>query len=121
MARSILVLWRWSEAQRLEGYSRITHSVGGQMKAIAKGDRLFVCATSGGELYLLGLLEVSRDSRKENYAPARKKFGSHRAPCRNVGGPFMIAPLGERKWQLRFINTASERLKRGVTLALQLR
>lgn len=90
------------------------------MKAVHKGDRLFICATSADELYLLGLLQVSR-VMKERSAGLRAEFGDYRAVCRNLSGVFKILPLGKRKWQLRFVNTDSDRLDPDVTLALQVR
>jgi hypothetical protein len=120
MARDILVLWRWSEALDSEGQGGSFDSIGGQMKAVHKGDRLFICATSADELYLLGLLQV-RKVAKERSPGLRAEFGNYRAICRNLSGKFQILPLAKRKWQLRFLNTESDRLDPHVRLALQLR
>ena len=92
------------------------------MKAVHKGDRLFICATSADELYLLGLLQVRKVVR-ERSPGLRAKFGNYRADCRNLSGVFKILPLRKRKWQLRFVNTKekSDRLHPDVTLALQVR
>jgi predicted HNH restriction endonuclease len=90
------------------------------MKAVQKGDRLFICATSADELYLLGLLQV-RKVVKERSSRSRAEFGDHQAICRNLSGSFKILPLGKRKWHLRFVNTQSDRLDPAVTLALQVR
>ncbi len=119
MARNILVLWRWSEAVASENYVDFS-SVGSQMKVVKKGDRLFICATTEGELYVLGLLEAKKVVREHDRG-LRESFGRYRALCRNVGGPFQIIPLGRRKWQLRFVNTDSDRLDPNVKLAMQVR
>jgi hypothetical protein len=120
MARNILVLWRWSEALECEGQSGNFGSIGGQMKGVHKGDRLFICATATDELYLLGLLQV-RKVMKERSSSLRAEFGNYRALCRNLSGIFKILPLGKRKRQLRFVNTKADRLDANVTLALQVR
>jgi hypothetical protein len=119
MARNILILWRRTEAEGSAGEAHFD-SVGGQMKAVRKDDRLFICATRDGELYLLGLLQV-RQVVKERSAGLRAEFGPYRAVCRNLSGPFKVLPVGKRKWQLRFVNTDSKRLDPNVMLALQLR
>jgi len=107
MARNIMILWRWSEALECEGESwRHFGSVGGQMKGVKEGDRLFVCATTDGELYLLGLVQV-KDVKK--------------GVCRNLSGTFKRLPLEKRKWQLRFVNTDASRLDPNVRLASQVR
>ncbi len=120
MSRNILVLWRWSEALASEGWDGHMSSVGGQMKAVRKGDRLFICATSEGELYLLGLLQVKKVVPESDSA-LQAEFGNYRAVCHNLGGPFKILPLRKRKWQLRFVNTAADRLNPKATLAMQVR
>src|SRR5262245_54538485 len=120
MARNVLVLWRWSEALECDGLGGHFSSIGGQMKAVHRGDRLFICTTSADELYLLGLLQV-RKVVKERRPGVRAEFGDYRAICRNLGGTFKILPLAKRKWQLRFVNTESDRLDPDVTLALQVR
>jgi hypothetical protein len=71
-------------------------------------------------LYLLGWLQV-REVVKERSPGLRAKFGNYQATCRNLGGVFKILPLGKRKWQLRFVNTESDRLAPDVALALQVR
>ena len=90
------------------------------MKAVNKGDRLFICATSPDELYLLGLLQV-RKVVKESSPGRKAAFGDYRAICRNLSETFKILPLGKRKWQLRFLKTDSDRLDQSITLALQVR
>jgi hypothetical protein len=90
------------------------------MKAVNKGDRLFICATTAEELYLLGLLQV-RKVVKERSRGLQKEFGHYRADCRNLSGVFKILPLGKQKRQLRFVNTDSDRLDPNITLALQVR
>lgn len=90
------------------------------MKAVNKDDRLFICATAADELYLLGLLQV-RKVVKERSPGLQANFGNYRAICRNLSGNFQIIPLGKRKWQLRFVNTDSDRLNPDIKLALQVR
>src|SRR5262245_33758563 len=101
MSRDLLVLWRWRDALDYEG-QRHHDSVGSQMKGLAKGDRLFICATTGNELYLLGLLQVQKVIPERNQK-LRLEYGTYWAKCRNLSGPFRIIPLGRRKWQLRFV------------------
>lgn len=119
MSRNILVLWRWSEAVDSEGDDGDFSSIGGQMKAVQKGDCLYIGATKNDELYLLGMLLV-KEVKEERNRGLRALFGKYRANCQNVGGPFKILPLGERKWKLRFVNTKSNRLSPKVRLASQL-
>ena len=59
----VLLLWRWDEAERSEGYA-YTNSVGVQMKHRKKGDRLFICATRSNELFLLGAIQVNEVERE---------------------------------------------------------
>src|SRR6266404_6166194 len=118
MPRNVLVLWRYSEALDSEGMSHDFRSVGGQMRGVKKGDRLFFCATSGDELYLLGLGEVKKVSRERN-ARLQAKFGGYSAVCKNLSRPFKILPLRTLKWRLRFESTAADRLHQKVRLALQ--
>jgi hypothetical protein len=121
MGRNIMVLWRWSEAHACEGdASRQFNPIGSQLRTARKGDRLFVCATVAGELYLLGLLKV-QEVMKERSAVLREQFGDWRARCRNLGGPFKILGLGRHKWQLRFVNSQSDRLDPNIKLAMQVR
>jgi predicted HNH restriction endonuclease len=90
------------------------------MKGVKKDDRLFICATIADELYLFGLLQV-RKVVKERSHHIQANFGDYRAVCRNLSGNFLRRPLGKRKWQLRFVNTDSDRLNPEVKLALQVR
>lgn len=89
--RDLLVLWRHSEALQCEGDDDITNSVGGQMRHVEKGDRLFVCSTAQNELFLLGVLHVEAVKR-ERSPTARHLFGSHRADCTNESGGFPCHP-----------------------------
>jgi hypothetical protein len=114
-----MILWRWSEAEASRGILEMD-SVGGQMRSIARGDRLFVCATKQDELFLLGVLQAKKVVKERNSA-ARDAFGFYRALCRNLSGPFGITPLGDAKWSLRFVNTASDRLDPNKKIAMQVR
>ena len=103
--RDVLVLWRWRAANEVKGRP-MDGSVGAQMRALHKGDRLFVCATHLDELFLLGAIHVDRIRQTP-----RNPYGSHRAEGRNLSGPFKIIPLQRRLLtQLRFVNTANDRL-----------
>ncbi|MFQ5424622.1 MAG: HNH endonuclease [Phycisphaerae bacterium] len=104
--RNVLVLWTWTEAQDVEG-EECWGSVGAQMRSILKGDRLFVCATHDDELFLLGIIDITKVSRLRRKHP----YGSHRAEGRNRSGPFRIIPMGSLKWRLRFESTSSYRLR----------
>ena len=90
------------------------------MRGLQKNDRLFICATTADELYLLGLLQVTKVNVEKN-PRLQEQYGSHRAVCRNLGGVFKRLPMAARKWQLRFLNTVSDRLNRNVKLAHQVR
>lgn len=118
MARNILVLWRWSQAVKSEGLSE-KESIGEQMREVNKGDRLYICATSNDELYLLGILEVKRTRNETNWV-LQDEFGKFRAVCRNLSGAFKRLPLGKRKWQLRFVSINADRLRRDCNLGQQL-
>jgi hypothetical protein len=95
-------------------------SVGSQMKRVHRGDRLFVLAIKANELYALGAIDVEH-VRRERSKQAVEAFGDYRAEGQNVTGPFTIAPLGSRKWKLRFESVDSPALVRGVGLPLQVR
>ena len=116
MGNSVLVLWRWHEAEASRGY-RCNGSVGWQMRHREKGDRLFICATRDNELFLLGAINV-QSVRQERTKEARESLGSHRAEGRCISGPFQIIPLGSVKWKLRFVS-ASDRLSRRFKIASQ--
>jgi 5-methylcytosine-specific restriction endonuclease McrA len=114
--RDVLVLWRWPEANQVEG-RRMDSSVGGQMRAIRAGDRLFVCATHLDDLFLLGIMRVSRIRRVRGHP-----YGSHRAQGRNLSGPFKIIALRrDLLTRLRFASTGSDRLALSRPLAHQVR
>ena len=111
LVRNILVLWRWQEAEYHDG-EPVNRSIGGQMKGLKGGDKLFVCTTRNDELYLMGVISVSRTGKLSNngyYASG----ASH--------GPFCIFPLGNLKWKLRFENTESDRLSKTTQIAWQVR
>ena len=69
---------------------------------------MFVWAVHGQELHLLGAIRVTRSGR--DWAQGRSLYG-----------PFKIIPLKDRKWQLRFQQTAAEKLKRQSPIAMQVR
>lgn len=104
--RDFLTLWRWGEALNVNGKTiesaRGTHSGG-----LNSGDRMFVWAVSGEELYILGVIEIDES-------------GPDWARGKSVYGPFMMVPLKQLKWRLRFLRTKADRLIRG-NLAMQVR
>src|SRR5262245_49849059 len=100
--------------------SRQFSPIGNRLRTAMRGDRLFVCATVADELYLMGLLQVQKVA-KERSAILRERFGGWRARCRNLGGPFKILAIGRHKWQLRFVNSQSDRLDPNIKLAMQIR
>jgi hypothetical protein len=105
--RVFLVLWKWEEAERLNGFPE----AGGHGKhsgGLRKGDRMFVWATKNNELFILGAIRVERS-------------GKDWATGKNLYGPFQIIPLQSLKWKLRFQNSASEKLSRRTNLAMQVR
>jgi hypothetical protein len=104
--RDFLVLWKWKEALAVEG-EVMTGAVGSHAGGLKRGDRMFVWATTGNELFLLGAIEVMRS-------------GKRRADGRSVYGPFQIIPLKGLKWRLRF-QASAERLSRKGQLAMQVR
>lgn len=114
--RSFLVLWRTAEAESWLGYIP-RGSVGTHMKGVVPGDRIFLSACDGAELYLLGAMRVT-SLGIEKGGPYRGK------PCANgktLAGPFQMVPLGSIKWRLRFENTAATRLSTSKSLLWQVR
>lgn len=105
--RAYLVLWKWSEAERISGRV-ITGGRGRHSGGLKRGDRIFVWATKGHELYLLGAIQINRGGR--NWAEGKSLYGR-----------FQIIPLEGLKWKLRFQSTASDRLSRDAPIALQVR
>jgi len=105
--RAYLVLWKYSEAERING-SVITRGEGSHSGGLKKGDRIFVWATKGDELYILGAIQIERGGREW-------------AEGQSLYGPFQIVPLKGLKWRLRFQNSASEKLSRETPIALQVR
>jgi len=105
--RTYLVLWKWSEAERING-SVITRGEGSHSGGLRKGDRIFVWATTGDELYILGAIQVERGGR--DWAEGQSLYG-----------PFQIVPLKNLKWRLRFQNSVSEKLSHDKPIAWQVR
>lgn len=105
--RTYLVLWKYSEAERING-SVITRGEGSHSGGLKKGDRIFVWATKGDELYILGAIQIERGGREW-------------AEGQSLYGPFQIVPLKGLKWRLRFQNSASDKLSRETPIALQVR
>jgi len=121
MARDPLVLWRWAEVVDSQGWSATkVDSIGGQMRGVEEGDKLFICGTTEGELYLAGHLEVAR-VELERSRVLQEKYGRFSARCRNVGGPFQVIPLEKDKWKLRFVRSESDRLNPNIDLFRQVR
>jgi 5-methylcytosine-specific restriction endonuclease McrA len=105
--RNFLVLWKWKEALSVEGRV-ITGARGTHAGGLRPGDRIFVWATTGNELYVLGAINIKRGGK--NWAEGQSVFG-----------PFQIIPLKALKWRLRFQQTTSDKLSRDTALALQVR
>lgn len=105
--RVYLVLWKWSEAERING-SVITRGEGSHSGGLKRGDRIFVWATKGDELYVLGAIQIERG-------------GLVWAEGQSIYGPFQIVPLKGLKWRLRFQNSVSVKLSRDTPIALQVR
>jgi hypothetical protein len=105
--RDFMVLWKWEEALQVRGFAirsaRGTHSGG-----LNRGDRMFVWAVHGDELYLLGAIRV-------------KRSGNNWAEGESIYGAFRLIPLKRLKWQLRFQNSDAEALSPKTALALQVR
>lgn len=105
--RNYLVLWKYDEAQRLDGHE-VTSTYGTHSGGLTRGDRMFVIATHENELYLLGAVEVQRS-------------GEGWAEVVSLSGVFRIIPLKGRKWQLRFEGTSSPKLTKDSPIAMQVR
>jgi HNH endonuclease len=105
--RRYLVLWKYSEAEEVRGKvvnrARGTHATG-----LSTGDRMFVVATTGNELYLLGVIEVEQS-------------GSNRCTGKSLFGTFDIIPMKRLKWRLRFESPRSQKLTPHYPLARQVR
>ena len=106
-SRAYLVLWKWSEAERINGRV-ITRGEGSHSGGLKRGDRIFVWATKGDELYILGAIQIERG-------------GQDWAEGQSLYGPFQIVPLKGLKWRLRFQKSVSEKLSRDTPIALQVR
>jgi hypothetical protein len=102
-----LVLWKYSEALRVNGLV-MTGAEGTHAGGLARGDRVFVVATRSDELYLLGAMEVQRSGERE-------------AVGKSLFGAFHIIPLKGLKWQLRFEATQSPKLTKDKSVAWQVR
>ncbi len=85
----------------------MTRAVGKHASGLKPRDRMFVWATTGNELFLLGAIEVQRS-------------GKGWSEGRSLYGPFQIIPLKALKWKLRFQSSA-DRLSRKGRLAMQVR
>ena len=114
--RSFLVLWQTAEAEFWVGETP-TGSVGSHMKGLLKGDRIFVCACESKELFLLGAMKVL----SLGTARSGRYRGKPRAAAETLAGPFHMLPLGDLKWRLRFMNTASAELSTSKSLLWQVR
>jgi HNH endonuclease len=102
-----LVLWKYSEALRLEGQV-ITKGVGTHSGDLRRGDRMFVVASREKELYLLGAIKVQRSGLDWAEGPS-------------LCGAFRRIPLKGLKWRLRFEHTTSSNLSKTSPLAMQVR
>jgi hypothetical protein len=105
--RDFLVLWRWDEAERVQG-SVMTKARGTHAGGLQRGDRMFVWATKEDELFLLGAIHIERSGTK--WAEGKSLYDA-----------FQIVPLKELKWKLRFQQSASDRLSHEGSLAWQVR
>jgi hypothetical protein len=114
--RNVLVLWRYSEAEELEGQP-VARSIGSQMKDVRPGDTLFVVATRDSELFLLGVMQVGKVRRTRR---AGARLPVYEAISATRSRPFRILPLSAHKWKLRF-ESEFDRLSRGASIAMQLR
>jgi 5-methylcytosine-specific restriction endonuclease McrA len=115
-ARSFLVLWQTAEADLWVGLTP-SASVGTHMKGLAPGDRMFVVACDGAELYLLGAMRVtSVGVEKGGRFP-----GKPRANGKTLAGRFQMIPLGGLKRRFRFENTTATKLSPSKSLLWQVR
>ena len=115
-SRAFLVLWTTTEAELCLGITP-SASVGSHMKGLVRGDRLFVTACDGSELYLLGAMQVTGLGT----AQAGRYSGKPRASGKTLAGTFQMVPLGGIKWRLRFEGTDSPKLSRDKSLLWQVR
>lgn len=115
-SRSFLVLWQTAEAESFLGITP-SGSVGSHMKDLVRGDRIFVIACDGSEIYLLGAMRVTSVGT-ELAGPYR---GKPRANGKTLAGSFQMVPLGGIKWRLRFEGTESPKLSKSKSLVWQVR
>jgi hypothetical protein len=87
------------------------------MKGLAQGDRIFVIACDGSEIYLLGAMRVT----SLGTARAGPYSGKPVANGKTLTGPFQMVPLGGIKWRLRFEGTHSRKLSTSKSLVWQVR
>jgi predicted HNH restriction endonuclease len=104
--RDFLTLWKWEEALEVHGRV-VTRGRGKHSGGLNPGDRMFIWAVTGEELYILGAIRVKRGGKDWAEGPS-------------VYGPFMIVPLKRLKWRMRFQNTKAARLTSD-NLAMQVR
>jgi 5-methylcytosine-specific restriction endonuclease McrA len=114
--RSFLVLWQTAEADSCLGIIP-SASVGTHMKGLVPGDRIFVTACDGSELYLLGAMKVTTLGVQKG----GRFDGKPRATGKTLAGPFQMVSLGGLKWRLRFENTTATKLSTSKSLLWQVR
>lgn len=114
--RAYLVLWKTTEAELCLGITP-SGSVGSHMKGLVRGDRLFVTACDGSEVYLLGAMQVTGLGA----AQAGPYRGKPSARGKTLSGAFQMVPLGSIKWRLRFEGTDFPKLSRDKSLLWQVR
>ena len=114
--RSFLVLWQTAEAETWIGTTP-SGSVGSHMKGLEKGDRIFIAACDGLEIFLLGAMRVTGLGVSQGGLYS----GKPRVDGKTLAGAFQMKPLGRLKWRLRFEGTDSPKLSPSRSLLWQVR
>lgn len=92
-------------------------SVGSHMKGLVQGDRIFIIACDGVEIFLLGAMRVTALGIQKG----GRYSGKPKADGKSLAGAFQMKPFGRLKWRLRFENTDSPRLSKSKSLLWQVR
>jgi hypothetical protein len=91
--RAYLVLWKWGEGERING-SVITRGEGSHSGGLKRGDRIFVCATKGDELYILGAMQIKRGG--PDWAEGRQSIRGYALKVSRIQQGTSMNPKGKR-------------------------
>ena len=109
--KNFLILWRSKEVSRWKG--QIPKSTAGNhSKGLIPDDKIFIISHDNEELYLSGCMEIKKVDH--NHTPPIA-YGP------SLAGKFQYIPLRKHKWELRFEQTPSTKLRKNASLLWQVR